>query len=61
MAKQIRRGTKVGDVVVLHGEPTQMRKIVCPACHIYATTQKVGGKEVATCSRCGRRFTSRKI
>lgn len=55
-------GQKVGDVVVIQGDPTQMRKIRCPGCQNLAVVQKDGnGRVICICPACKRRFRSNKM
>lgn len=62
MAKQHRHGVQVGDVVVLKGEPDQMRKLRCPNCQGMARAQKdKSGKDICVCTTCGRTFTSKRL
>ena len=49
------------DKVARGGDPTQLRKMRCPACQRIATAQVDGsGKAVAVCA-CGRKFVSRPL
>lgn len=62
MAKNHRKGVQIGDVVVLQGDPTQMRKIRCPGCTTLCVVKKdKTGKEVCVCSKCNRVFVSKRL
>jgi hypothetical protein len=59
---RITKGTKVGDVVVLQGDPQQMRKIRCPGCQGVAVTEKDNtGRAINSCTTCGRKWRSVKM
>lgn len=59
---KITTGKSVGDVVVLQGDPTQMRKIRCPGCQGIAKTEKdAQGKSINACTTCGRKWRSVKM